>query len=543
MGIQFKFRKNDNIGAAGAEEDTEFLKECFVDTGDMEILIDPADRRQIIIGRTGAGKSAILSKLKENKTDHVIEINPDNLALTHIANSTILNFFADIGVNLDPFFKLLWRHIFTVEVLEKYFQNHDYESKNIWQQLRARYIGNSRSDKEAKEALDYLEKWGSKFWIETEFKVKEITKKLEDDLSAEASAKLGVNYANIQSELSTKKKISEEQRYELQSRGQQIVSQTQVQDLNSVIQLLDTILKDRQKIYYIVIDRLDENWVEEKLRYKLIIALILTARDFIKVRNAKAIIAMRKDLLERVFRVTRDSGFQEEKYESLYLRLVWNPESLLQILDTRINTLVSKRYTKSKVTHQDFLPPTYQKTPISKFITDRTERPRDIIDFFNKCILAGDNLSQLTSNEFKLAEGDYSRSRLKALGDEWSADYPNLLDYVLILNKKPQTFKVNLITEDQLSEICLTNVANKPEGSDSLHNLANKYVDCDLHFKDFRNILIQTFYKVGLKLETHEKTSWVNESGRSVSSAEISEEISLSINKVYHRALGIKNSN
>lgn len=190
MGIQFKFRKNDNIGAAGAEEDTEFLKECFVDTGDMEILVDPTDRRQIIIGRTGAGKSAILAKLKDIKTEHIIEINPENLALTHIANSTILNFFADIGVNLDPFFKLLWRHIFTVEVLEKYFQNHDYESKNIWQQLRARFAGNSRNEKEAKEALNYLEKWGSKFWIETEFKVKEITKKLEDDLSAEASARL-----------------------------------------------------------------------------------------------------------------------------------------------------------------------------------------------------------------------------------------------------------------------------------------------------------------------------------------------------------------
>ncbi|HEY7790408.1 MAG TPA: hypothetical protein VIC33_07855, partial [Vicinamibacterales bacterium] len=97
----FKFRSTDSIGAAGAEDD-EFLKECFVDTGVLDLLTDLEDRRLILLGRTGAGKSALLTMLQDRKDSHVITISAEHLALTYVANSTILNFFGSIGVNLDP---------------------------------------------------------------------------------------------------------------------------------------------------------------------------------------------------------------------------------------------------------------------------------------------------------------------------------------------------------------------------------------------------------------------------------------------------------
>jgi hypothetical protein len=37
---RFVFRKLDNIGAADAEEDKAFLKECFVEHGYLEVLRD-----------------------------------------------------------------------------------------------------------------------------------------------------------------------------------------------------------------------------------------------------------------------------------------------------------------------------------------------------------------------------------------------------------------------------------------------------------------------------------------------------------------------
>ena len=69
----------------------------------------------------------------------------------------------DVGVNLDPFFKLLWRHVFTVEILNKYFENRPpAKGRNLFERLRDTFQGESRQEKEVKEALDYLEKWGKR---------------------------------------------------------------------------------------------------------------------------------------------------------------------------------------------------------------------------------------------------------------------------------------------------------------------------------------------------------------------------------------------
>jgi hypothetical protein len=72
---QFVFKKTDRIGAAAAEND-EYLNDCFVDTGITDILKSPGDSRTVLISRTGAGKSAIISQLTkghlEKSTIHLI---------------------------------------------------------------------------------------------------------------------------------------------------------------------------------------------------------------------------------------------------------------------------------------------------------------------------------------------------------------------------------------------------------------------------------------------------------------------------------------
>src|SRR5579872_6440689 len=81
------FRKHASIGAAAAEEDSKFLAECFVDNGDLEPLADCSDRRRIILGRTGAGKSALVQRLSESSK--AIIINPETLSFNYLTNSTI----------------------------------------------------------------------------------------------------------------------------------------------------------------------------------------------------------------------------------------------------------------------------------------------------------------------------------------------------------------------------------------------------------------------------------------------------------------------
>ena len=173
----------------------------------------------------------------------------------------------------------------------------------------------------------------------------------------------------------------------------------------------------------------------------LIMALIVTARDFIGIDGAKVIIALRRDLMDRVFRIARDSGFQEEKYRSLYLPLTWSKDDILTVLDKRISHLVARRYTKATVGYREVFPRRFRGVPIGDYIYGIATRPRDIIAFFNTCMEIPPRSVNLTAAELKIAEGEYSRSRLRAVADEWSADYPALVEFSQILQRRPTSFK------------------------------------------------------------------------------------------------------
>ncbi len=69
------------------------------------------------------------------------------------------------------------------------------------------------------------------------------------------------------------------------------------------------------KSYYILIDKLDERWVDDSIRFKMIRALIDALKQFKKIRNLKIIADLRSDVLERVVQETGDLGFQREKFE------------------------------------------------------------------------------------------------------------------------------------------------------------------------------------------------------------------------------------
>lgn len=339
---KFRFRRLDTIGAAAAEEDKGFLQECFVATSHLHLLQDCKDPRSIVLGRTGSGKTALLHRLAEIEP-RTIEIRPESLALAYISNSTILTFVTELGVKLDIFFRLLWRHVFTVELLKSHFEITTEDSRNSFL-ARIRDIFRS---KKHQHAVEYLENWGKSFWEETEYRIKEVTTNLENNVKDSIKAVIpGLSFSNEDIEA-----LTEQQKKEVINRAQYVVNQVQIRQLSEIIDLVDTVLSDPQKHYYLVIDRLDEDWIEDRLRYRLIRALIETVRDFRKVQNAKLIVAIRYDLLDRVFRLTRDAGFQEEKYESLFLPLDWTPEQLIDVLDQRINFLVVNgiRLKKSRI--------------------------------------------------------------------------------------------------------------------------------------------------------------------------------------------------
>ena len=72
-----------------------------------------------------------------------------------------------------------------------------------------------------------------------------------------------------------------------------MVNDVQIRELGEVLDLLDGVLDDPQKPYYLVVDRLDENWDGDRSRASgYSPPCIETGRDFYKVRNAKLVVAM-----------------------------------------------------------------------------------------------------------------------------------------------------------------------------------------------------------------------------------------------------------
>ena len=207
---------------------------------------------------------------------------------------------------------------------------------------------------------------------------------------------------------------------------------------------------------------------------------------------------------------------------------------------------MARRYQKGRpVKHADVLPQNINKKPIAQFIAERARRPRDVIVFFNKCIEEAEGKARLSVDTLRRAEGEYSRQRLRALGDEWHGDYPELLSLVGILKKRPEIFSLSAVTHDEITEVCLDAAIQQPEGSGELTELSRRAADQLLDLEGFKRELFMVFYRiglVGLKLEAFESASWVDELGQGVSPSEIDDATRVEVHTTYRRALGIRSS-
>lgn len=517
-----------------AESDEKFLEDCFLDTGDLDVLADCEDHKRIVLGRVGAGKSALLAKLKE-KSSNVHEIKAEELSLNYIANSDIIQFFEAAGVKLDLFYQLLWRHIFVIELLKKKYRITESDPWGFLKNFREIF----QRDKAKERALNYLRQWNDSFWQDVDVHVKEFALKLEEKLSN--AVKTNLPGANLN--LSEAQNLSKEVRGEVVHKAQTVVNENQVRELSEIITFLaDEVFTDKQNRFYLVIDRLDESWVDDHIRFKLIRALIETIKTFQRVRPVKIVIAVREDLLRKVFDETRDSGFQEEKYESLLLRLRWKKSQLSELLDLRINKLVREQYTQRNVRFEDVFRAEIRGETAIDYVIGRTlYRPRDVIAFVNSCIELSEGKEFVAPSVVQDAERPYSMGRLRSLSDEWSSHYPKLQSYVEILRGRNASFRFTEITSDQLDRCLQEHWLDLPE-SDPFGVYVNNYMEGKCSYSALLIQLFKILYLtsiVGVKIEASQKISWSHIDDRGVSEGQFKNSSSINVHPMLWRALDI----
>jgi len=531
-------KKEFKVGELDAEADFELLNTCFVDNGQLASLLDISNPASVVLGRTGSGKSALLYKIKQDVEHHSM-LDPNDISIRFLEHSNIIQFFNEIDVKLDLFYRMLWRHILTVELLKlRYNLRSEAESNNFLTRISQWVV----RDNVKKRALEYFTEWGDRFWLETDEQLQELTTKFTKDIKG----KLGAKFKHVEVSLEGAKSLSEEVRSEIRSLATQVVSGIQIKKLNEVLDLLkEYAFDDRQKRYYILIDKLDEDWAETKTRCRFIRALIEETKSLRRIPQVKIITALRRDLLDLVFDNTRDSGFQEEKYESYLVHITWGKEDLRNLLSARVKEVYRRQYTSVVVTFKDVFPSPHkgENGEAIDYIIERTLfRPRDAIQFCNECFRTAAGRPRISWRAIYAAESHYSTKRLKSLKEEWSEYYPALETTIEILRGISIPFTRSVLFGPRLEETAIE-LHESPENDPcvaavkSMYSPQGKTTEAEV----ISRILMCLYHvgMIGIKISTLDTFIWSHIDQSRISKGEIKRANQIKLHKMFRNGLEV----
>lgn len=350
-------------------------------------------------------------------------------------------------------------------------------------------------------------------------------------------------------ELSGKKeeetKSAEKVRFEVINKAQKVVNESHVEEIKEIFLTLKTELFEKtQKRFFIIIDDLDKEWISNKIVYDLIKALIDTIKEFCVIPNTKIIIALRSNIHKKIFKENTARGIQREKYNHLYINLEWSKNEFKQLINNRLKELMKSSYTNDSPVLEDILPDLNKRQQDTwDYILERTFlRPRDVIDFFNKCIKNSEGKTKFTGDIIRAAENEYSNERLQAINDEWLENYGSLECLYGFLNKINENFKIDDIkysAEDYfINEISTNNINNL---SDELKE------DFERFGKDFnteillKKVLLILYYVgiLGIKINSESKFEFIYKSLNIFDSYDIDEKTKFCIHPMFYKALRI----
>lgn len=535
--MNLKITRNLSVGALDAETDTGLLDKCFYDKGYLNDIMDVGNPSAIVLGRTGSGKSALLYKV-EKSAEKSVRLEPSDISIRFLEYSDIIQFFDALGIKLDLFYRLLWRHLITVELLKL---RYDIKCEEDGRVISTGILNRFSRDKARKKSLEYFNEWGSRFWLDTDEQLREITSKLERD----TKGVIGTEYGGLKLSVEGVKKLSDEQRTEITHRARQVVSGLQIRKLNEVLELLSEFsFDDPQKRYYILIDQLDEDWANTETRCRFIRALIEEVKTFRKLTTVKIVAALRKDLLDLVFDRTRDSGFQEEKYESYILDIRWSEAELRELVDLRVSEVFRSQYTNDVVQFDDVFPKPKKgggQTAID-FILERTlRRPRDVLQFVNESLKIAEDRDRISWRALIAAEAQYSAKRLKSLKEEWSEVFPSFEDTVEILRGLTADFTRTSIKDGRLEEVMMA--LHDESCTDPCVDVVQRFYNGkSVKESDVLSAFLMCLYRVGaigVKVSSVDTFIWSFVDQVTISKGEVKRANKMKIHKMLYRALDI----
>lgn len=361
-------------GNDSAEKDQNLLK-YFIDQPSLKRLYSRS--KTFIVGRKGAGKSAIRKKLVLEyanwQDNYLIEVTPTfNIFSNLISDSDIKTNF-----NEEVFFQYVWlNHLFKKALLE---------------------IGKNPKNENAPEfsfAIQFAKDNGLK-----EKNLLESARDLLNKLKIKAGklGDLGIEIENIL------RKEAEIDFYESE---------------------LKKLTQAGYKITWII-DDLDLGWNNSQIANNLLLGL-LTCCNYVKNinQNLHLYICIRED----VYRILLTHTQHSDKYRDIE-KIQWTSDTLVVLLNSRI--LYNCEINIQPIPENPFLavfPETISTSLTANWLFERTlGRPRELIQLV-RLYSEKNNTTEPNAEILKSIELEYSNWKLEDLTTEYSNQYPNLFE-------------------------------------------------------------------------------------------------------------------
>ena len=540
MANPITLRNNLEIGTIDADTDDEFLFDCFVDLPALSDLKNTNSPKMLLLGSTGIGKTALIRKIKNDCKKNASLVELQEMSLNYIQNNDVIQFLDGFGVDWHFFFKALWKHIILIEYIRLKFDIDSEQKSKTWLKKAIYYFEN---DPKKEKAIKYLKDWEGNFFLDMNENIREITERLEKNVEAS----LGAEFKKFKAKAGWQRSLGTEVKTQLEQQARKLVDSGLLQELSKIIDLLsDFEIKKNPTIYYILIDKLDENWAGLKIKYTLIQELVEALKSLRRIEDLKVVVALRSDLFEKVIKETKGAGFQSEKYEDYIIRVKWNSDLLRNLVDKRINFLFKKQYTQEDVKFTDIFPEklTNSDGAWSAIIDRSLNRPRDVINFINICLSKTNGESKISRAIFVKAEREYSETRYRALIEEWNGTIKDIENFLEILKNRKSFILSEICTKDLLQDL----LKNVPEsGFDKTEKLGKLIDEATNGEKDvapfyLASALIEHLHligAIGVKVSAESSYDYFYKTQKKILTNQLRLDTKIQVHKMLRPALGI----
>lgn len=408
---------NVNFGEADAQHDLFHIRNSFYKNEAWDQVLN---HRSVpfIVGRKGAGKTALAKKIEENFREDsnyiIINIVPEEFR--HVEIRGLLHELVSTDTSWQYIYSRIWEGILLGQIV-----NHFLNSRRLY------------------EYRDF----SNEFWKEID-KIKVICGFYCTDLNEALCDKIfSLVTENKKSDSSAALTLLRKELEPYKWKDFLLLVNSELSRLNN-------------RRFLIIIDGLDEYWDTSAPSLHFLAQLVKETKklSIALAGNAYFYVCIR----DNIFRSLVDTkAIEYDKYESSVLRLNWNSQSLFELIAKRISP------DKELSTHEELevlhslLPASIDDVSIENYIGRYIlARPRDYINFFT--ILQGEVQGKPTASILNILDviRKYKNNRLVELDNEFGLTYPGinkLIDGIqsleLLFTKEELIHEIRLLLDSE----------------------------------------------------------------------------------------------